>query len=366
MPLILAGLGTSVPPHRASQEAAAEFARFYFPGVREQLRLLPALYRRAGVHTRHSVLLENSEGPITERQSFYTEATADAHRGPSTGARMRQYEAQAQPLALQAEAAALADSGLSPREITHLITVSCSGFSAPGVDIGLIQNLPLRPTVARTHVGFMGCHGALNGLRVAQAFAAQPDARVLLCAVELCTLHLHYSQDADKIVANSLFADGAAAFVLHASRGEDRPVAATWQVLASGSMVIPDSTEAMSWRIGDHGFEMTLSPRVPELIHQYLPGWLEDWLGQSGLSLSDVQSWAVHPGGPRILSAVEESLALPPAALQTSREVLAEFGNMSSPTVLFIIDRLRRAEQRRPCVVLGFGPGLVVEAALLV
>jgi predicted naringenin-chalcone synthase len=279
--------------------------------------------------------------------------------GPSTGVRMERYAAEAGPMALRASCGALAEAGWPSESITHLVTVSCTGFVAPGVDRELIDGLGLRPTVERTHVGFMGCHGALNGLRVANAFAtADPAARVLLCAVELCSLHYYYGSAADKLVANAIFADGAAAVVGSASGQDD------WRLAASGSCLISDSKSDMGWTVGDHGFEMTLSRRVPGLIARHLRPWLETWLGDNGLSLAEVKSWAVHPGGPKIVSAVEESLELSPDALAVSRAVLTEFGNMSSPTVLFVLDRLRRTNAHRPCVALGFGPGLVAEATL--
>ena len=144
-----------------------------------------------------------------------------------------------------------------------------------------------------------------------------------------------------------------------------RAPAEAWRVVASGSCLIPDSTEAMTWTIGEHGFEMTLSKQVPGLIARHLRPWLESWLAEQGTALAEVQSWAIHPGGPRILSAVEESLNLSREAAAPSRAVFAEHGNMSSPTILFILDRLRRQNAKRPCVALGFGPGLMAEAALL-
>ena len=201
-----------------------------------------------------------------------------------------------------ARAAALEQSGLPAGDLTHLITVSCTGFNAPGVDVALIKGLGLAPTIERTHVGFMGCHGALNALRVAAAFTgSDPAAHVLVCAVELCGLHFHYGWDPKKMVANALFADGAAAVV-------GAPVAAApedaWSVAASGSCLFADSEPAMGWRIGDHGFEMSLSIRVPNLIGRHLRPRLEDWLRRQGLALGDVGSWAVHPGGPGIVSAV--------------------------------------------------------------
>src|SRR5262249_12623418 len=150
----------------------------------------------------------------------------------------------------------------SPNRITHVITVSCSGFHAPGFDVALIKKLGLSRAVARTHVGFMGCHGLLNGLRVAQGFiGSDPSACVLLCAVELCSLHHQYRWDSEQIVANSLFADGATAVV---ARDGDRETPYVYELQATGSTLIDDSEDAMSWRIGDHGFTMTLSARVPE------------------------------------------------------------------------------------------------------
>jgi predicted naringenin-chalcone synthase len=258
---------------------------------------------------------------------------------------------------------ALAQARLNAGEITHLITVSCTGMKAPGVDYELIQKLGLAPTVQRTHIGFMGCHGAINGLRVARAFAdSEPEARVLLCAVELCVLHYFYGWDPQKIIANAIFADGAAAV---AGAPDWLAPAGSWRVTATGSCLIPNSREAMSWTIGDHGFEMTLSKRVPGLIHEHLRPWLESWLARRGLSREAIGSWAIHPGGPRILDATAEALGLGEEQIAASRAVFAAHGNMSSPTVLFIIEHLRARQAPLPCVALAFGPGLIAEGALI-
>jgi len=195
---------------------------------------------------------------------------------------------------------------------------------------------------------------------VASAFTgADPNARVLVCAVELCSLHYHYGWEPQKVVANALFADGAAAVV-----GVADEVRGAWRVTSSASCVVPNSADAMSWSVSDHGFEMTLGRRVPDLIARTLRPWLSEWLGRNGLDIEAIATWAVHPGGPKILSAVEECLALSPSSLKVSRSVLAECGNMSSPTLLFILDRLRRGGGDRPCVALGFGPGLAAEGTL--
>jgi predicted naringenin-chalcone synthase len=178
----------------------------------------------------------------------------------------------------------------------------------------------------------------------------------------MCSLHHQYGWDVGQIVANALFADGAAALIVIG--GEPRS-ASDLRVVASGSQVIDDSEDAMSWRIGDHGFMMTLSQRIPELIARNIRGYLEGWLSDFGLDLGRVGSWAVHPGGPRILSAFSEATRIGGTRLKFSHEILAEFGNMSSPTVFFIINRMRQTGSARPIVALAFGPGLVVESALL-
>jgi predicted naringenin-chalcone synthase len=232
---------------------------------------------------------------------------------------------------------------------------------APGADVALIQALELPDSTTRTHVGFMGCHGALNGLRVADAYAALPNACVLMCAIELCSLHHQYEWDPEQVVANALFADGAAAVVGRGDGASDGP----WRLRSQRSCVIPGTTDLMSWRVSDYGFQMTLSSHLPQLIEQTLGPWVESWLAQQGTSIARVGSWAIHPGGPRILDACTTALGLGANQLAVSRGVLAEFGNMSSPTLLFILDRLIAERAPRPCVALAFGPGITVEAALL-
>lgn len=362
MTFALCGLSVVQPERSIEQRAAAEVAKTFLGVNGREAHALASLFRRTQVCSRASVLLEPS-ADCEPRQSFYPPSAGPADRGPATAARMQRYAAETVPLAHAAAREALERSTIAPREVTHLITVSCTGFFAPGIDVALVKSLGLPPTVGRVHVGFMGCHGALNAFRVAEALVGScPAARVLVCAVELCSLHYQYGTDPQHLVANALFADGAAAFVARRAQPGDGDL---WQVAACGSCLVPDAEDAMTWRIGNHGFQMTLSPRVPDLIARHLKPWLEEWLAAEGLTIAEIGSWAVHPGGPRILSSVAEALGLPAGALDISAQVLAECGNMSSPTILFVLDRLRRAGVARPCVALGFGPGLIAEAALL-
>lgn len=364
--MILAGIGTAVPSHCIEQTDAARHAHEVMSSTRCSQRSVSTLYRRCGVSKRHSVLLGQSTGgrPV-KLDSFFRPQRAADDRGPSTAERMATFEQRALSLALPSAERALADAAVEPESITHLVTATCSGFSSPGFDLGLIESLPLGPEVQRTQVGFMGCHGALNALRVAGALAiADPRSVVLVNATELCTLHFQYRDNPQTIVSNALFADGSASVVALAAKSGRR--SSLGRIAAHGSAVVPGTADLMTWRIGDHGFEMSLSPRVPELIRRRLPGWIDGWLARQGLRRSDVRSWAIHPGGPRILQSCVEALEIAPESIEPSLDVLSRYGNMSSPTVLFILDELRRLERPRPTVMLAFGPGLTIEAALVV
>lgn len=359
MKFSILGHGEGLPDNAVSQEDAAQYALANGCFDDEQRRVLPALYRMSGVKRRHSVLINPSANG--NRETLFPRAETPEDRGPTIRDRMLMYEDISPRLALKSSREALENAGVAPSEITHMVTVSCSGFAAPGVDIALIRELGLRQTVQRVNVGFMGCHGALNGMRVARSIAeSDPTARILLCAVEVCSLHYHYGWDTEQVVANALFADGSAALVGAASDGSEKG----WQVKDTGSVLVPDSEDAMTWRVRTHGFEMSLSPRVPNLICTHLKGWIEEWLGKNGLTVADIKSWAVHPGGPRILSSVSTALDLPKDALDVSKGVLRDYGNMSSPTILFIVNRLRQQGAEMPCVALAFGPGLMAEAVL--
>ncbi|MEX2213584.1 MAG: type III polyketide synthase [Phycisphaeraceae bacterium] len=393
MTVSILGLGTALPQHQLPQGTAAAMSSGFCCDDDAQTKRFESLYLRSGVQSRHSVLLETGAGNGNGHtdgngsgsgegtgkaqdlsQSFFLPRRSDGDMGPGTEERMQRYIAAAAPLAQESSQLALKRAAVAPDAIDHLVTVSCTGFAAPGVDIALIERLGLRRDVSRTHVGFMGCHGVFNGLRVGNAMANQGAGgaggagagHVLVCAVELCSLHFAYGWDVGRVVANALFADGSGAVVLGATgSGGAADSERGWQLAANGSCVVPESNGAMTWNITDNGFAMTLSPQIPALIRQHLKPWLEGWLAKHELTVEQVGSWAVHPGGPRILQSVEAALELPDDALADSRAVLEGYGNMSSPTILFILDRLRNRNAERPCVALGFGPGLAIEAMLL-
>ena len=365
MSLAILGIGTATPERRIAQRDAAELAAAFAEGEPGHDRVVAAIYRQTRIRSRGSVLLDDP-GTATYAQTFFPPASTAEPAGPPTSVRMDRYASEAGPLAVAAAARALAAATMAAGDVTHLVTCSCTGFANPGVDLELVAGLGLPATVARTHVGSMGCHGAFNALRVAEAFvAARPESVPLVVCVELCSLHFQYGARSDVIVANSIFADGAAALVGCDPSRRRGPRDATWLLERQWSSVLPDSRDEMGWTIGDHGFEMNLSAAVPGTVARHLPATVAAGLATAGLTAAGIGSWAVHPGGPRVLAAVEESLALPPAALASSREVLAEHGNMSSATILFILERLIRGDAAGPCVAMAFGPGLTAELALL-
>ncbi len=346
-PAILA-IGTSAPPRSITQDQAREIACSLETDAGRH-RGIRALYRRAGVRRRGSVLCDE-RGEI----DFY------AGGQPTTAERMARYAEHAGVLARHAAAGALEHAAVAPGSITHVVTASCTGFHAPGVDQWLVHGLGLPLDVGRVNVGFMGCHAAINALSVASALvSSDPAARVLVCCVELCSLHFASDGDAERQVANALFADGAAAAVL--ARSDHAPA----KIGRFASRIIPRTDDLMTWAIGDEGFSMRLSPKVPIVLARHVPGWVRGWLGDAGLTPGDVPSWAIHPGGPRVLSSVLESLEINEEAGRVSRDVLAGHGNMSSPTVLWIIDRLLRGGGGLPMAAMAFGPGLACEGMLL-
>ena len=353
MSLKIETIGTAVPENAISQRETYVHAKEFSCENARQERVLESLYNRTTIKNRSSVFAS-----LRELNSI-SGGLATNGGGPTTGARLKKYAQAAPELAVAACRNAFAQTDIKCGVVTHLITVSCTGFSSPGFDIDLVEKLGLPQTLSRTNIGYMGCHGAFNAMRVADAFVtANSSAIVLLCAVEICTLHFQYGWSADSVIANSLFADGAGAMVITAA-----PVDVN--SFSSRSIIVADSKAAMTWTIGDHGFMMTLSPQVPTIIESDLKKFIDEFLGTISLSVEDICGWAVHPGGPKILDAVEAALKLDALALKQSRDVLVEHGNMSSPTVLFILQKLYEENIPRPYLMLGFGPGLTIEAAVI-
>ena len=341
MPRFINAIATATPPHDIHQ-AFVDWARERL-GKDRRNRLFERMVERAHIEHRWSVLQPPERGgEVTQTGGFY-----DPQAWPGTADRMALYAREAPALAEQAVA------GLGPLEgITHLVLASCTGFIAPGIDQLLARRLGLADDVERVLIGFMGCYAAATALKTASHIVgSRPDAKVLVVTVELCTLHLQQSDDLKALLAMLLFADGAAAALVSA---EPRGL----ELLAPLSLALPASDELITWTVGDTGFEMELSGKVPERIRTALsdPSVRDRLFGGEPLD-----SFAVHPGGASILDAVEQGLGLAPDALAASRATLRDFGNMSSATLMFVLKRIMAEKRAQAGLAMAFGPGLAVE-----
>ncbi len=310
-------------------------------------KLFRRMADRSGIDHRWSVLPPAPGGrPHNQQGGYYHPAM------PPTSSRMERYASEAPELALRA-IDKLRDQ-VSLDGVTHLVVASCTGFVAPGVDQIIARRLGL-DHVERTLVGFMGCYAAVCALRTAYHIArSTPGARVLVVTVELCTLHLQDTQNLEQLLAMLQFSDGAAAALV-----SDEPAGLEMSHLFS--MALEESAELIQWKVGDTGFEMTLSGEVPGRIQHALEKDDVRATLFNGWGAGEVVSWAVHAGGRSILDAVEKGLELPQGALFASRDVLARYGNMSSSTLMFVLAELIARPDVGKGVALAFGPGLAAE-----
>ncbi len=376
MPTTLHAIAIANPRFKQSQTQAAYFmsqVESLSPALR---RRIPSIYASSAIERRYSCISDYGT-EAAETFHFYP-STWTLQPFPTTAARNRAYAIHAPDLAIEVVRQCLAQSHYVAQDITHLIVVSCTGFSAPGVDIQIIQQVGLSERVARTLIGFMGCHGALNGLKVADGICrADAQARVLMVCVELCTLHFQIEDSIESAVTNALFSDGAAAVILSAEPAIHSGHGLTCGLTYCGgdSVVLPDSQALMDWTIGDTGFLMGLSPQVPDRIGVEISSYVDRVLEPHGLLQSDIDFWAIHPGGVQIVRQIQTSLNLSQSQLQDSYDVLRDYGNMSSPTILFILkqmlDGLAQTLKQTPKlakpqrgVAMAFGPGLTIESAL--
>lgn len=371
MPARIRSIETRVPDTVLPQDVVRDIFRRQPGTSRLAQRLIGAAFDGSAIDTRHTVIAELGGEPAPGEPVFYG-VEDGLIRNPGTGIRNDVYAREAPALLVGASQAALDASGFTAADVTHVITVSCTGFFAPGPDYVLVRALGLGTDTQRYHLGFMGCYGAFPALRSATQFcAADPEAVVLVVCLELCSLHIRSSDDPDSIVAASVFADGAAAAIVSAR--EDGGTGPSLELDAFSTAITSDGEADMAWTISDHGFEMVLSSYVPQIIGKAIAGALAPVLRTVDGAVDDpsaaIDHWAIHPGGRSILDRVESTMGLSPTQLAPSREVLRTVGNMSSGTVLFILRRILHDEDggqdgARVCAM-AFGPGLTVESAMM-
>lgn len=341
----IAGIGIAHPESSTQDDLWNGFFVHHYGGV--QRALAQRIFRNSGVVTRHAAI-----NPTIEDAS-----------GWSTAKRMRRYLTEAMPLGKSAITDALDAADLAPADVGLLAVCSCTGYVTPGLDILLARDIGMTSSVQRLFIGHMGCYAALPGLGVVGDFAIARDRPAVLLCLELTSLHIQPpSAESDQIVSHALFADAAAAVVVEPGTSSGYG----YEIIEIASVTDVATADHMTWDVTDLGFRMGLSPRVPDVLAAHVAGLVDDLLDRNGLNRSDVDGWAVHPGGPRIMDVIERELGLDPAALAESRAVLAEHGNCSSPTVLMVLDALRARPVRPDTVVmLAFGPGLTLYATLL-
>ncbi|MBH1937560.1 type III polyketide synthase [Streptomyces sp. AV19] len=340
-------VGTAVPPHPYPQEEIT--AALAATGTPADPGLLRTIHANAGVATRHLALpLEELTGlgDFTEANRVWLDTALDLGERALTGA--------------------LRTAGVAPEEVDAVISTTVTGLAVPSLEARLVHRLGLRPDVTRVPLFGSGCAGGAVGLaRLRDHLRAHPGGVAVLLAVELCSLTRQNDSSMASVIAGSLFGDGAAAVV---AVGGDRADASPGpELVDSHSWLLPDTEDALGWGIGSHGFQIVLAPDVPALAGEHLPKAVHDLLGRHGLTPGGVGSWIVHGGGPKVLTAVERALGLPPHALELTRRSLAERGNLSSVSVLDILRRAMAAPPPpgTPGLVAAMGPGFAVELGLL-
>jgi predicted naringenin-chalcone synthase len=359
--IFLQAVATAVPRNGYSQAEALQFMKKLPLYGDKERRFLERVYAGTRISRRYSVISDYYKSP-GEYEFFSRNDTLLPEPGPEK--RNDVFIARSEELAVEAAGRLFREHPeFDPSTLTHVITVTCTGFSAPGFDYRLVRQLGLPQGIHRYHIGFMGCFAGFPALKLAHTICtADPAARVLIVDVELCTLHVQFKPDPDTMVANALFADGAAAALVSC---DDTPGAGDrrFELIRFLSRIIPNSENEMTWKLGEKAFDMKLSAYVPRFIHSEIGEIVRTTLDGLGLDTDQVKVWAIHPGGRAILDRIADALSLGEQDLEESYAVLDEYGNMSSATIFFVLDKVLQTQKTGSVFAAAFGPGLTVESA---
>ena len=326
-------IGTAVPTFCHTQDDILHFMQHIYAMNENDKRKLRFLYHQSSIEQRYSVVPDYSRN-INEWK-FYPRSE-NLEPFPSLEQRMIWYNKHAAPLSVDAIRNCI-ENKIHPQEITHLITVSCTGVSAPGLDLQVMELMDLPKNIFRTSINFMGCYAAIHALKLADAICkSSPDAKVLIVCTELCTLHFQREPTIDNISSSLLFSDGSAAALITSDHNDADGI----RLNSFYSEVLPKGKKDMAWELSSTGFLMTLSGYIPNLIEEDFEMLTDRALQKNNLSKQNITHWCVHPGGKKILEAIHKSLSLTKGELDNSYDVLKEFGNMSSPTILFVLKKI--------------------------
>ena len=359
---MLIHITTESPPYKVTQEKAAQELTSRMAVRPVIARLIEAASQHSGIDTRSVVV---PDGESTPAKRFYS--TESGIKIPDTKTRMGEYEHWSKLLAKNAVARLFDETHCNPSAVDRIITVSCTGFYAPGIDYHLMKEFNFPADAQRTHIGFMGCAAALIGMTsVLESLRAAADERrtILLVALELCSLHLQTEPTRDNILANMIFADGCAAALFSNSPSYTPRL----KLISTHSHLFSNSADFMGWKIGNTGFEMTLSPELPRIILEEAAPVIQTLLAQQGIGRNAIRHWALHPGGRAILDALQRGLNIRDEDMLPSRTVLKNYGNMSSASILFVLQELlatRTIAKDEDVCAIAFGPGLTMEVAFL-
>lgn len=366
LPAIIS-IGTSVPEHKVSQEGFLEFMSSLYPDTRENRLKMRKILLGSGIANRHSVLCDFSSGNLTP---VLFKQENGIRNVPGLKERMLEYEKHALPLSLKAVDDCFSKIGwINLSEITHVVTFSCTGMYAPGLDIEIIESTEIPTSAQRFNINFMGCYAAFNAIKTAWHICrADQSAKVLVAGVELCSLHFNNIASDQQLVANSIFSDGAAAMLITSSK--NIPISENHSLLLKGfhADFSSKTKQQMVWNIGERAFDLRLSPDVPDSIFMEIKGMVDVLLRNEEVSMEDISRWAIHPGGVKILQACERALGISADQNNYSYQVLKNYGNMSSVTVVFVLNELMKEltqnDKGKKVMSCAFGPGLTVESML--
>ncbi len=358
---MLIDIETASPPYIVSQEKAASELKKRMTGSNAASRLIDIAAVHSGIDNR-SIVIPDAEPDAGEK--FYS--SNGSYISPDTKRRMDEYEKWSKILTKNAVEKVINKTNFQPEDLNKIITISCTGFFAPGIDYYLINEFNFPFDVKRMNIGFMGCAASLIGMEsVLQALNNSNENNTLLVSVELCSLHLQTEPSRDNILANLIFADGCAAALF--SNSPKYSPDAKLDLIRTDSILFKDSSKYMGWKIGNSGFEMLLSSDLPRIILNEAVPALTSLLDKQGIDISTIKHWALHPGGRAILDSLQSGLKLQDAQMVPSRTVLKNYGNLSSASILFVLKEIINSGKVRKgdlCCAVAFGPGLTMETAL--